>query len=398
MQNPEPLAQLVSFIGQYHGINDKTALSCLVQARFTLIRDRSVFFCPDYAVRFCKAQSRSFSNTVISLSVIQKYDDRPIVICVVTPQYNYLLLANSTFIRKVSQTSQRLSEDRIRGSLNGSDIIRTYHEISNIPENFTILFSIHEKFTFKDNLLRIVAATRDIQPNKTKFRPTAEQYDCIMNSPYRARCFLESPQFRKLEADLTARVQSVAPEILLASKIDNVNLRGRVVEFLITSPKNELKSSLITALRSGSPVPKLYTDDALGDYNRELDCYQTSTDIKTKLMNHLSNPKGYNIDKLLSFLATDRSVYLIYLIALDTELPFHTKLCSVFSPHLLQGTNIQFLWAGRDSRGVTQFDGKALRKLLTEPEEEIDIPKAEQFLKDLLRTAEENPTKTGAPL
>lgn len=40
------------------------------------------------------------SNTVLSLAALQKYDDRPVMICIVTPEANYLMLANATFIKK----------------------------------------------------------------------------------------------------------------------------------------------------------------------------------------------------------------------------------------------------------------------------------------------------------
>ena len=63
------------------------------------------------------------SNTVLSLSALQKYDDKPFIVCIVTPDTNYMMLANSTFLKKISHSSQELRVDNIRGSFNGSDIM-----------------------------------------------------------------------------------------------------------------------------------------------------------------------------------------------------------------------------------------------------------------------------------
>ena len=136
MYNWEIMQALVSFIDERDGIADKQALSRQVQSAFNLTRDRSVFFCHDFAIRFCTANSRSFSNTVLSLSALQKYDKIPFVVCLVTPYRNYLMLANTTFLRKISHSSQELRVDNIKGSFNGSDIMRDFEGIENEPSNF----------------------------------------------------------------------------------------------------------------------------------------------------------------------------------------------------------------------------------------------------------------------
>jgi len=83
-----PLQDLVRFVGERDGINDKAALSQAVATRFGLTKDRSVFYCADFAVRFSASASVNFGNTVLSLSNLKKIDDRPFVICLVTPTAN----------------------------------------------------------------------------------------------------------------------------------------------------------------------------------------------------------------------------------------------------------------------------------------------------------------------
>lgn len=154
MYNREKVQSLVDYISRLDGIADKMKLASNVQKTFSLTRDKSVFYCEDFAIRFCKSKNRFFSNTVLSLSALQKYDDKPFIVCIVTTEKNYLLMTNTTFLNKISHSSQELRIDNIKGSFNGHDIIRDFEGICNEPENFEYLFSCHENFTFQDNLER----------------------------------------------------------------------------------------------------------------------------------------------------------------------------------------------------------------------------------------------------
>jgi len=380
MYNRIALQNLISFICDRDGIADKHILTNMVQSEFSLIKDRSVFYCRDFAIRFCTANNRSFSNTVLSLSALQKYDRIPFVVCLVTPEQNYLMLANTTFLRKISHSSQELRVDNIKGSFNGSDIMREFEGVDNEPANFEYLFTSHENYTFAENLERLVEATNNIQPTGKRFMPTAQQISCIMRSVERAQDFLRSPDYDVLNDDLQARVNAVASEIAIAAFIDNVNLRGRIIEYLITSA-DDLRNVLIDALHTGRPLPEIYTSDELGDYERNFEDFDTETDIKTKVLFLSSNPKGYNIDKLLSFLAMERSVYLIYVVAIDEHRHISTRLCSMYNRQILNGTRIIRHWAGRNSRGVTQYDGSALESTIFEFDCSINSYVAEQFIR-----------------
>lgn len=383
MYHREVIGQFTAFISSRDGRADKSRLQEEAQQAFGLVKDRSVFYCDWFAVRFCKAASRNFGNTVLSLSALHRYDNIPFLVCLVTPVHNYLLLANTTFLRKISHSSQELRRDNIKGSFNGSDIMRAFEGVENAPENFEFLFSSHENYTFEENLDRLVEATNHIAPTGKRFLPTAAQTEWIRGSVDRAVSFLRSAEYDLLNDDLNARVRAVESEIAIAAFIDNVNLRGRIIEYLITA-EDDLKETLMRCLRAKQPLPEIFTADNLGDYAREFENYRTQTDIKTKVLFLSSNPKGYNIDKLLSFLSEEKSVYLVYIVAIDKDRTIRTRLCSMFHRQLLSGTRIIKHWAGRNSRGVTQYDGRALEAIVEEFDPEIDYTAAQAFIESCL--------------
>ena len=385
MYNREVVGRLVDFISSRDGILDKSSLSSTVQQAFDLVKERSVFYCEWFAIRFCTAASRNFSNTVLALSALHRYDEIPFIVCLVTPTKNYLLLANTTFLKKISHSSQELRQDNIKGSFNGSDIMREFEGVKNVPENFEFLFNSHENYTFEENLVRLVEATNSIAPTGRRFIPTGVQVKCIREAVDRAISFLRSNEYEILNDDLNQRVCAVESEIAIAAFIENVNLRGRIIEYLITA-EDDLKDTLMRCLRTKQPLPEIFTADELGDYEREFAQYLTETDIKTKVLFLSSNPKGYNIDKLLSFLSKEKSVYLVYIVAIDEDKTIQTQLCSMFNRQLLSGTRIIKHWAGRNSRGVTQYDGRALEAIVEDFDCGIDYEESQDFITECLNS------------
>lgn len=379
MYNKEIIEQLVEFILSKDSTTDKNSLQNAVQKAFNLVKDRSVYYSDWFAIRFCKSTSRNFSNTVLSLSALHKYDNIPFIVCLVTPLHNYLMLSNATFLKKISHSSQELRRDNIKGSFNGYDIVREFAGIENIPDNFEILYNYHENYTFEENLDRLVEATNNIAPSGKRFIPTEAQIKCIRGSVDRAISFLRSKEYKILNDDLNNRVSAVESEITIAAFIDNVNLRGRIIEYLITA-EDDLKSTLMCCLQTRQPLPEIFTSDKLGDYKREFEHYLTETDIKTKILFLSSNPKGYNVDKLLSFLSEENSVYLIFIVAIDKDRTIKTRLCSMFNRQLLSGTSIIKHWAGRNSRGVTQYDGRVLKAIVEDFDSEIDNETSQDIL------------------
>ena len=77
MYNSAVINRLINFILLNDGIADKSRLSSQVQSAFKLTKNRSVFYCDFFAIRFCTAASKNFGNTVLSLSTLLKYDASP---------------------------------------------------------------------------------------------------------------------------------------------------------------------------------------------------------------------------------------------------------------------------------------------------------------------------------
>ena len=379
------LADVIAYILARRDVRDKSVLARQVAAEFDLTQDRSVYYSPRFAIRFSSSNTANFGNTVLSLSNLQKVDDRPFMVCLVTPGRVYLLLANTSFIKKISHSSHTLRENNIRGSFNGSDIIRIFNGIQNVPDNFARLFEIHAMLGFEGNLARLVEATNGISPTGHKFAINDLSLQTILGAPSRAAEFSSAEEYFSLKLELDGRAKEYKNEILMAALIENVNVRGRAIEYLIAGEDQQLRAELIEALKSGrTDLPSLRTTNALGDYLRNFAKYTTATDVKTKIMVLSSNPKGYNLDKLLAFLAVPKSVFLIYFVRLQIDYVEPGTLVSVFQKDLLDATLIIKHWAGRNSRGVTQFEGNRVARLLEQGGNEIDQTSASAFLERVI--------------
>ncbi|WP_455389300.1 hypothetical protein [Petrachloros mirabilis] len=379
------LQALLRLIKAKDGIGNKARLARIVAEAFHLTKDRSVYYGADYAVRFSSSASRNFSNTVLSLSNLRKYDDRPFIVCLVTPAANYCLIANTTFLKKISHSSHALRANNIRGSFNGSDIVREFAGISNTAENIGRLYDIHAEIGFEGNLVRLVEATNNIAPSGAKYQITQRAMPVILDGPRRAARFIESDGYVVLKKELDSRVKKFKTEILLAALIENVNVRGRIIEYLIAGQDETLRQRLISALKSPNrDIPQFRTENALGDYQRRFDAFDTATDVKTKVMILSSNPKAYNLDKMLEFLANDRSVFMFYFIGIDPGKILNTVLVSMFQKKLLRSTIVLRHWCGRNSRGVTQFEGRTIDDLIVSPESAVDEDESVAFLKKII--------------
>lgn len=384
--NRKEIQKLIDYIKSNDKIKGKKVIQDMVVDKFKLIDDTSVFYSSFFAIRFSSANSLSaFSNTVLGLSKLKKYDSIPFFVCLVTPTQNYLFLANSTLIKKISHSSHMLRVDNIRGSFNGSDIEKNFDDIENIPENFEILYNIHTNFEFEENLIRLVESTNSIVARDTRYKKNQSKDVIILNSAKRAKDFIKSESYSILNDDLYSRLKKVENEIAIASLIENVNIRGRIIEYLITNAESDgVREDIITSIQNGEPIPSFVTDNDLGDYDSNINTYITKTDIKTKVMYLSSSPKGYNIDKLLGFLAQKNTTYMIYFVGIGRDKELQSFLCSIFDDSLLEATKIQFHWAGRSSRGVSQFDGRVIDTILKKRKNNIDLMKSEKWLKELI--------------
>lgn len=360
-----------------------------VQSRFAMIKDRKVYRNESFAVRFSysKSASTSFSNTVLSLSALEKYDHIPFfVVLVRQASDNLIFLSNATFLKKISHSSKELSMTNIKGSFNGSDILRSYAGVANSPENFDYLFAIHQGLDWGDNLSRLVEATSNIKSTVEKYEPTDDEKRAILNSVDRSVRFIGSHNFEVLRNDLDERCRKCEREIMVASRIENVNIRGRLIESLITASDEERERIVLGMRDAEQALPTYDTRNGLGDYCRMFDETDTLTDIKTKVVYLNSNPKAYNIDKFLRQMADGKSVFLFYFVGVDEHRVFRTILCSVYHKKLIENTILQFHWAGRSSRGAAQFSGLAIDAMLKLSgfKNEIDGEVSIQFLEGLI--------------
>ena len=382
--------EFIDFIILHRHINTKEEMIDITTSRFHLVKDGRALYRTDFfAVVFCYTKNGSFSNVVLSLSKLEKYDHIPcFVILVKRNAPNVCYMINSTFIDKISHSSKDLSTSNIRGSFLGSNIIKVIPEtgFNNEPAHFDKLFAYHQGFSWFDNLQRIVEKTSGIKPIAMKASFNETELSCLLDSPKRAQRFINSPDFPTLFSDLQNRCNEVYDAILIASRIENVNIRGRLIEVLITADNN-LRCKLLHEIGNIEHLlPQYDTSNDLGDYVRSFKDSDTYTDIKTKILYLNSNPKAYNIDKFLQCMASDKSVFMLFFIGIDDSGIVNTILCSVFHNKLINSTLLQSHWAGRATRGAAQFSGNAIKEMIAQPDFHniIDIDKSIAFLNQLL--------------
>jgi hypothetical protein len=364
----DALNALAAFVQQFasqHPRCSKDAVATAVARQFGLRTERCVYIGPDFAVRFSKASGPSFSNTVLSLSVLRKYDHLPFVVCVVRSTGVQLLLANSTFIDKISHSSQRLTRDRIRGSFNGTNILRAFDDLTNEPPNFEALFDRHLRVGFEENYARIVENTLAIKGRGARFTPTPRQETTILAAADLAKTLLADKDYMGFDSKLTKTVERNRDAILAAATSSNVNLRGNAIEQIVTNAGNlHGTEDIAEVLPNGITV---------------------NIDIKTKLIGYSSNPAAYNIDKLLRLLASGNAAFAFFFIGIDVPArTVYSRLVSFLDGRIVAATKVQPHWAGRNSRGGTQLAGDLSQVFAPSFRESIDAADGRAFLQRLL--------------
>ena len=382
--------EFVELIENNKSINTKEGMIKTVCSNFAMVKDgKAVYHTNFFAVVFCYSKNNSFSNVVLSLSKLKKYDRIPCFVVLVKKDLdNVIYLINSTFLDKISHSSKYLRTDNIRGSFLGGNIRKNIDEIGkcNKPEDFDDLFAYHQGFTWQENIERLVESTNNIKPNKAKVVLDETEIENLFNAPSRAIEFVGSDEYNILLQDLRKRCDDVKDAILVASHIDNVNIRGRLIEVLITSNQEERYQLLKNLPNIEQFLPIYDTKNELGDYIRHFESTESYTDIKSKVLYLDSNPKAYNIDKFLKCMGREKSVFMFFFVGIDDTGIVNTILASVFHNRLQETTLLQHHWAGRGTRGVAQFNGKTINEMLQEEPfiNNIDIEKSKQFLKNLL--------------
>ncbi|MFI3303840.1 MAG: hypothetical protein SNF68_05140 [Rikenellaceae bacterium] len=382
------VSKFVDYIGsaEVSGCRKEVVVKKCVE-RYNLTRDRSVYYCDSFAVRFCYTSGASFGNTVLSLSALQKYDHIPFLLVVVRlGRSSIVQLANTTFLKKISHSSKDLTLTNVKGSFNGSDVLRSFCEIENCGVNIESLFAFHREIPWQDNLERLVESTNNISPRAERFECNSVVKEHIINSIKRANDFVSSSYCLELKLDLDRRVESCKDAIVVASHIENVNIRGRLIEYLVTSDEAERLLLDTEVERIATTLPKFDAHNELDDYRRLFGDRQTYTDVKSKVVYLNSNPKAYNIDKFLETMAELDSVFLLYFIGIDQARVCNTMLVSVYDSRLIDATIIQSHWAGRNRRGTAQFVGNKVSDLLKANDfcNEIDLDKSSKFVEKLV--------------
>lgn len=362
------IRELSAYKEQHPGADKAEIQRAFVAIQSDAQKERSVYVATDFAMRFSEANGPSFSNVVLSLSALEKYDQRiPVVLCIVRPERLEFRLINSSFLRKISHSSKELREDNVRGSFLGHDIATEFNEFRNEPGNFDDLYSIHQDFSWQENLQRLVEATNNIVPTGKRFEPTDEQRKMIQDASARADEFARSKAADDLERKLLTSMCQRKIELLEAAETDNVNLRGNYIEQILSGAGNAHELGDI--------------EFGIGDFGDFL----ITVDIKTKLTHLGSAPKAYNIDKMLRYLAKPKSVFLFLVVGIDIEAQdVRGKLVSVFDPNLIMNMVVQNHWAGRASRGVTQLTGNFGRVLDDSFRPSVDIDAGKKLLQSFL--------------
>jgi hypothetical protein len=362
------LQDTIAFLRQFkaaHPTANKAAVEAALVAACGLQKQRSVFVADGFALRLCEANTPSFSNVVLSLSALQRYDSLPLVVCIIRPDRLDFRLANASFLRRISHSSHSFRVDNIRGSFLGHDILDQYEGVPNLPASFDDLFAIHSEFTWEENVARLVEATNAIVGRSTRFEITPEVLARVLEAPGRAAAALKAAEFLKVERTLGALIERRRAELLRAAALENVNIRGNTMEQIITGEVN--------AHRLGDLIFDLAGDG------------QLVVDIKTKLLDRASAPKAYNIDKMLHLLSQPHSVFGFFFVGLDTaRQAVHTRLVSIFDPVILRATRIQTHWAGRQSRGVTQLTGGLARVFEKDYDPSVDVEGGRALLRSFL--------------
>ncbi|MBQ9002558.1 MAG: hypothetical protein IJ087_11965 [Eggerthellaceae bacterium] len=92
-------------------------------------------------------------------------------------------------------------------------------------------------------------ATKNIAPSPSRFEIDEVSKENILSAPIRAQQFQKSEAFVDLKEDLVGRTARVRDAICIAALIDNVNLRGRVIEELVTTDDPQIILSAILSYR-----------------------------------------------------------------------------------------------------------------------------------------------------
>ena len=334
----------------------KSVVEELLLKEFKLEKvDRNLFAHKDFKIRVASTNSNSpkLGNTFKSFNSIIKYDDLPIILMIVSPNQIYYRLVNLTFIKKVSHSSKLLEVSKIRGNLNGPDIMSEFNGLENSKENFDKLFSMHLLENKKENIERIIRETHNIKASVSTGKKISvslkdfEQYIKTENK------LLTSKEFSIIENTDRKKILNLSKEIIeIFETVDNVNVQGNSIEQLITGSGNThgIEDTIYESLYGKIKI-----------------------DYKTKNLGKQASPKAVDINKLVETIA-EGNRFLFQLVEYNPEnKKISTCLFSPFEEFVINNSLVQHHWSGRGSLGHIQFNNKVKGKNIYENRKEINI-------------------------
>ena len=336
-----------------------------IVSKYNLKKERKLYLSQNLSIRFSSSKS-GYSNTFLGLKKILENDTKPLIACIIREKQIEFLIANSTFINCISHSSKLLTTNNIKGSANLSNIIKEFSEMRNEPSNFNKLFELHNCIPQKDNIERIVHNTQNIKSKGKKYNPSESQSKIIHGVVEFTKSLENDSEFINFKNLLIQKVYNLKFEILETSKIDNVNIRGNKIEQILTKGVNS---------HDLGDILQIINND-----NKII------IDIKSKLLNASSSPAAYNIDKLLEAISVKKTYFGYLFIGInDEKKEVKAELLSFIDNFLIDNTNIQHHWSGRNSRGTTQLNDNIKNIFLDNFESRIDTYKAGIFIDSLIK-------------
>ncbi|MBK9273030.1 MAG: hypothetical protein IPM49_00630 [Flavobacteriales bacterium] len=302
---------------------------------------------------------KSTSNTITSLKNILKHDELPFVAVFLDKSAVRFKLANSSLIKKASHSSQGITLERIKGSINGGDILNTLGDVLNEHAHLAELFAQHKDEDHAEHRERIVEATQAI---KGRAPATPPDWDAVEENLRDGSGLLDKAILEEIRRTLFDRVASMRQAILACASHTSPKAFGDCVERMIlsTDPAHALGDILFANGR-------------------------VAVDIKGRKAGVPSSPKAFNVQKLVDHLSKGPGAALFFTVTVDVQAgTVACTLIHMLHPELMKHYWHDVRWSGRGSLGTLSLKGDLSAVLNTTERLDLDAPAAITRLRELL--------------
>jgi hypothetical protein len=169
------LAELVDCILPWRDATPNGSKRRLVDnllAKTDLELDKALLIGSQCVLRISQMQeSGNETNALAAFRKVCDYDDKPVLVCLMTSRGMRLLLANTTFIEKVSERSYKLTNENLVGGVLESDLLSAVGGVANLPANFATLWATHAASDRAANIQRIVTTTQEMHAASAAANP-----------------------------------------------------------------------------------------------------------------------------------------------------------------------------------------------------------------------------------